>query len=84
MQAGTRAGRICCPIPTLVQARLGPCDGGGVSGRQLGRAMRIGTNHGSLSARTLSYYGDTTAGMVESAFEFARICRCGSSPASEP
>jgi (E)-4-hydroxy-3-methylbut-2-enyl-diphosphate synthase len=37
--------------------------------------MRIGTNHGSLSARTLSYYGDTTAGMVESAFEFARICR---------
>ena len=46
--------------------------------------MRIGTNHGSLSARTLSYYGDTTAGMVESAFEFARICRCGSSPASEP
>lgn len=38
-------------------------------------AMRIGTNHGSLSARTLSYYGDTPAGMVESAFEFARICR---------
>lgn len=43
--------------------------------KELGRAMRIGTNHGSLSARTLSYYGDTTAGMVESAFEFARICR---------
>ena len=40
-----------------------------------GVAMRIGTNHGSLSARTLSYYGDTPAGMVESAFEFARICR---------
>ena len=38
-------------------------------------AMRIGTNHGSLSARTLSRYGDTPAGMVESAFEFARICR---------
>ena len=38
-------------------------------------AMRIGTNHGSLSARTLSYFGDTPAGMVESAFEFARICR---------
>ena len=43
--------------------------------KELGRAMRIGTNHGSLSARTLSYYGDTPAGMVESAFEFARICR---------
>jgi len=38
-------------------------------------AMRIGTNHGSLSARTLSRFGDTPAGMVESAFEFARICR---------
>eukprot|EP00854_Cymbomonas_tetramitiformis_P022742 gene22742-27455_t len=43
--------------------------------KELGRAMRIGTNHGSLSARTLSYFGDTPAGMVESAFEFARICR---------
>lgn len=37
--------------------------------------MRIGTNHGSLSARILSYYGDTPRGMVESAFEFADICR---------
>eukprot|EP00894_Picocystis_sp_ML_P000607 jgi/Pico_ML_1/51124/g2207.t1 len=43
--------------------------------KKLGRAMRIGTNHGSLSARILSYYGDTPRGMVESAFEFARICR---------
>jgi len=43
--------------------------------KELGRAMRIGTNHGSLSARTLSRYGDTADGMVESAFEFARICR---------
>jgi len=43
--------------------------------KEQGRAMRIGTNHGSLSARTLSYYGDTPKGMVESAFEFARICR---------
>jgi len=43
--------------------------------KSLGRAMRIGTNHGSLSARILSYYGDTPAGMVESAFEFARVCR---------
>lgn len=43
--------------------------------KKLNRAMRIGTNHGSLSARILSYYGDTPAGMVESAFEFARVCR---------
>jgi (E)-4-hydroxy-3-methylbut-2-enyl-diphosphate synthase len=43
--------------------------------KRLGRAMRIGTNHGSLSARILSYYGDTPRGMVESAFEFAEICR---------
>jgi (E)-4-hydroxy-3-methylbut-2-enyl-diphosphate synthase len=43
--------------------------------KERGVAMRIGTNHGSLSARTLSRFGDTPAGMVESAFEFARICR---------
>jgi len=43
--------------------------------KALGRAMRIGTNHGSLSARILSFYGDTPRGMVESAFEFADICR---------
>jgi len=43
--------------------------------KRLGRAMRIGTNHGSLSARTLCFYGDTPQGMVESAMEFARICR---------
>jgi (E)-4-hydroxy-3-methylbut-2-enyl-diphosphate synthase len=43
--------------------------------KELGRAIRIGTNHGSLSARTLARYGDTADGMVESAFEFARICR---------
>ncbi|KAA6429562.1 MAG: chloroplast 1-hydroxy-2-methyl-2-(E)-butenyl-4-diphosphate synthase precursor [Trebouxia sp. A1-2] len=43
--------------------------------KRLNRAMRIGTNHGSLSARILSYYGDTPRGMVESAFEFANICR---------
>lgn len=40
----------------------------------LGRAMRIGTNHGSLSDRILSRYGDTPEGMVESAMEFIRIC----------
>ena len=33
--------------------------------KSLGRAMRIGTNHGSLSARILSFYGDTPKGMVE-------------------
>jgi (E)-4-hydroxy-3-methylbut-2-enyl-diphosphate synthase len=38
-------------------------------------AMRIGTNHGSLSDRILSRYGDTPMGMVESAMEFLRICR---------
>ena len=37
--------------------------------------MRIGTNHGSLSDRILSRYGDTPKGMVESALEFIRICR---------
>jgi (E)-4-hydroxy-3-methylbut-2-enyl-diphosphate synthase len=40
-----------------------------------GTAMRIGTNHGSLSDRILNRYGDTPLGMVESAFEFLRICR---------
>ncbi|CAN1346457.1 4-hydroxy-3-methylbut-2-en-1-yl diphosphate synthase (ferredoxin), chloroplastic [Linum perenne] len=43
--------------------------------KKYGRAMRIGTNHGSLSDRIMSYYGDSPQGMVESAFEFARICR---------
>merc|ERR1719336_2153849 len=43
--------------------------------KELNRCMRIGTNHGSLSARTLSFYGDTPRGMVESAIEFADICR---------
>lgn len=40
-----------------------------------GTAMRIGTNHGSLSDRILSRYGDTPHGMVESAMEFLRICK---------
>lgn len=40
-----------------------------------GTAMRIGTNHGSLSDRIMSRYGDTPLGMVESAMEFLRICR---------
>src|SRR6201987_5516490 len=42
--------------------------------KEHGTAMRIGTNHGSLSDRILSHYGDTPLGMVESAFEFLRIC----------
>jgi len=42
--------------------------------KQHGTAMRIGTNHGSLSDRILSRYGDTPEGMVESAMEFIRIC----------
>jgi len=43
--------------------------------RELGRALRIGTNHGSLSDRIMNRYGDTPRGMVESALEFARIAR---------
>ena len=43
--------------------------------KEAGTAMRIGTNHGSLSDRILSRYGDTPIGMVESALEFLRICR---------
>lgn len=42
--------------------------------KENGTAMRIGTNHGSLSDRILSRYGDTPEGMVESAMEFLRIC----------
>jgi (E)-4-hydroxy-3-methylbut-2-enyl-diphosphate synthase len=42
---------------------------------QRGVALRIGTNHGSLSDRILNRYGDTPMGMVESALEFVRICR---------
>ena len=43
--------------------------------RELGRAMRIGTNHGSLSDRIMNRFGDSPLGMVESALEFARIAR---------
>jgi (E)-4-hydroxy-3-methylbut-2-enyl-diphosphate synthase len=42
--------------------------------KEYGTAMRIGTNHGSLSDRIMSRYGDTAHGMVESAMEFLRIC----------
>jgi (E)-4-hydroxy-3-methylbut-2-enyl-diphosphate synthase len=43
--------------------------------KKLKRCLRIGTNHGSLSDRIMNRYGDTPLGMVESALEFARICR---------
>ncbi len=43
--------------------------------QQLGRALRIGTNHGSLSDRIMNRFGDSPLGMVESALEFARIAR---------
>lgn len=43
--------------------------------KEYGTAMRIGTNHGSLSDRIMSRYGDTPVGMVESAMEFLRIAR---------
>jgi len=59
--------------------------------KELGRSMRIGTNHGSLSDRIMNRYGDTPLGMVESALEFARIARehdyhnfCFSMKASNP
>ncbi|MGA2052471.1 MAG: (E)-4-hydroxy-3-methylbut-2-enyl-diphosphate synthase [Opitutales bacterium] len=42
--------------------------------KALGRALRIGTNHGSLSDRLMNRYGDSPLGMVESALEFIRIC----------
>lgn len=42
--------------------------------KEHGTAMRIGTNHGSLSDRIMSWYGDTPLGMVESAMEFIRMC----------
>jgi len=43
--------------------------------KEHGTAIRIGTNHGSLSDRIMERFGDTPEGMVESALEFARICR---------
>ena len=42
--------------------------------KSLGRAMRLGSNHGSLSDRLMNRYGDSPEGMVESALEFVRIC----------
>jgi len=42
--------------------------------RELGRSLRIGTNHGSLSDRVMNRFGDTPAGMVESALEFLDVC----------
>ena len=42
--------------------------------KEYGTAMRIGTNHGSLSDRIMSRFGDSPTGMVESALEFVRIC----------
>jgi len=46
-----------------------------IEAKKLRRCLRIGTNHGSLSDRIMNRYGDTPLGMVESALEFARICR---------
>ena len=42
--------------------------------RELGRSLRIGTNHGSLADRIMNRYGDTPRGMVESALEFLDVC----------
>ncbi|MBU3665661.1 MAG: (E)-4-hydroxy-3-methylbut-2-enyl-diphosphate synthase [Chthoniobacterales bacterium] len=63
-QYAAEIGRIREKFAPLVQA----C-------RERGVAMRIGTNHGSLSDRIMNRYGDTPLGMVESALEFARIAR---------
>lgn len=59
--------------------------------KRLKKAMRIGTNHGSLSDRIMNRFGDSPRGMVESALEFARVCRkydfhdfCFSMKASNP
>lgn len=63
-QYGAEIGRIrekFAPLVELCRAR--------------GVAMRIGTNHGSLSDRIMNRYGDTPLGMVESALEFARLAR---------
>ncbi len=46
--------------------------------KELGRALRVGTNHGSLSDRLMNRYGDTPLGMVESALEFLRIAEAHS------
>jgi (E)-4-hydroxy-3-methylbut-2-enyl-diphosphate synthase len=46
--------------------------------KQLGRALRIGTNHGSLADRIMNRYGDTPQGMVESAIEFLDVCEAES------
>lgn len=43
--------------------------------KSLNKALRIGTNHGSLSDRIMNRFGDSPEGMIESAFEFAEICR---------
>lgn len=43
--------------------------------REYGTAVRVGTNHGSLSDRIMSRYGDTPAGMVEATMEYLRVCR---------
>ena len=43
--------------------------------REYGTAVRIGTNHGSLSDRIMSRYGNTPAGMVEATLEYLRVCR---------
>src|SRR5688572_22982033 len=48
--------------------------------KSLGIAMRVGTNHGSLSDRIMNRFGDTPLGMVESALEFLRICQKNSYP----
>jgi hypothetical protein len=60
------------PSSTRIEEKFTPLV---LEARRLGAALRIGTNHGSLSDRIMNRYGDSPLGMVESALEFARICR---------
>ena len=62
----TKKNWIACTIPSLPWYYVA---------KNLGRAMRIGTNHGSLSDRIMNRFGDSPRGMAESALEFLRIAR---------
>ena len=62
------------PVPGGARASGGALPSAGQRCKELGRAMRIGTNHGSLSDRIMNRFGDTPLGMVESALEFLAVC----------
>ena len=70
--------QICLMGATVIGRDLGPRVSSALPlvrrCKELGRAIRIGTNHGSLSDRIIRRYGDTPDGMVAAAFEFAKMC----------